>query len=386
MLLLLLALGALAGWVASRAGALLPARAHGPRHPIFVWSVTLPLWVAIAGFMAAVAPSAGYLWTLPLFVAGAGLLIVPAANAPAVRAISVVILAAAGTLWLRDTLDLFRFVVALLGRLPLITPVWVYAALLLGAGAMIVPPLIAAVAATRPLVRPALGTALLLAAVAVAGGFAYAAPAYTFDAPQRRAMRVFVEPEAATATYEVASQEPGLDLDAGAPGGWARVTDTAAGSVPWPRFPLPFVFRTTAPSPGPPPATVTEFTLKPVAGGTELTMSIAPQAAGLSVIFVAPEKVSPARTNFPGGVQRGRWRAIYTAIPPDGVTWRASFRTGVESALPSTTAVILSNRFPGGTGWQSLPAWLPQQNTVWRAETMWVLKPPATIAPVPAIR
>jgi hypothetical protein len=290
-----------------------------------------------------------------------------------------------GTLW-RDTIDLLFFVVALLGRLPLITPVWVYAAVMLAAGAMVMPPLIAAVAATRPLVRPALGTALLLAAVAVTGGFAYAAPAYTYNEPLRRAVRVFVEPDMSTATYEVASQEPGLDLEVGAPGGWYRATDTAPGSVPWPRFALPFVFRTTAASPGPPPATVTAFTLKPVAGGTELTMSVTPRAAGLTAIFVTPGGAAPSRSTLPGGVSRGRWRAVYVAIPPDGVTWTASFKPGLESALPSTMAVIVSPRFPGGTGWQGLPAWLPQQNTVWTLETMWVLKPPMTIAPVPALR
>ena len=386
MFLLMLALAMLAGWVASRAGAWLPSRAHGPRHPVFVWTVTLPVWVVLAGVMAAVAPSAGYLWTLPLLAAGLGLLAIPLTNVAAVRAVSVAILAVAGTLWLRDTLDLLRFVVAVMGRFPIVTPVWIYAALMLLAGTMVAPPLIAAVAAARPVVRPALGTALLLAAVAVTGGFAYAAPAYTYDAPQRRFARVLVEPDAQTATYEVASQEPGLDLDAGAPGGWSRTTDAAKGSVPWPRFGLPFVFRTTAPSPGPPPATVTAFTLKPLPGGTELTMSVTAQAPGLTVVFLAPEGVEPSRSNLPGAEQRGRWRARYVAIPPDGVTWRASFKTGVESALPSTLAVIQSPRFPGGTGWQGLPAWLPQQNAVWHFETLWVLKPPVTIAPVPPLR
>ena len=33
----------------SALGALLPARAHGPRHPMLVWSVTLPLWVGAGG-------------------------------------------------------------------------------------------------------------------------------------------------------------------------------------------------------------------------------------------------------------------------------------------------------------------------------------------------
>lgn len=385
MLLLLLVLGAMAAWAAIRAGALLPMRAHGTRHPIFVWSVTLPLWVVLAGVIAAKAPSAGYLWTLPLFTAGIGLLAVRADNAPAVRAISVVVLAVAGTLWLRDTFELLRFVVALMGRLPLITPVWVYAAIILAAGAMVAPPFIATVAATRPLARPAIETALLLTALAVTAGMSYAAPAYTYDQPQRRAARVFVEPDAATATYEVASQEPGLDLDTGAPGGWYRVTDTAQGSVPWPRFVHPFVFRTTAPSPGPPPAAVSVFTLKPVAGGTELTMTVVPQKPGVSVAFLAPEQLTPARSNLPGIVQRGHWRAVYSAVPAEGVTWRASFKSGSEAKLPSATAIVIAPRFPGGSGWQSLPAWLPQQNAVWHLEVMWALRPPSIIAPVPPL-
>src|SRR4029079_7245190 len=148
-------------------------------------------------------------------------------------------------------------------------------------------------------------TAILIAAVAITGGLAWAAPAYTYNEPQRRYARVFVEPDMSTATYEVASQEPGLDLDTGAPGGWYRATDTARGSVPWPRFAFPFVFRTTAPSPGPAPATVTAFTMTQVPGGTEVTMSITPQAAGLTAIFVAPADVTPSRSSLPGIVRWG---------------------------------------------------------------------------------
>ena len=53
---------------------------------------------------------------------------------------SIVVLAVAATLWLRDTVELFRFLVAVFGRLPIVTPVFVYAALLAAAGVMIVPP------------------------------------------------------------------------------------------------------------------------------------------------------------------------------------------------------------------------------------------------------
>ena len=68
---LLLAVAALVGWIVSRAGAWLPARAHGLRHPLVAWTVTLPVWIALAAGAFMLAPSAVYLWTIPLFVAGA---------------------------------------------------------------------------------------------------------------------------------------------------------------------------------------------------------------------------------------------------------------------------------------------------------------------------
>ena len=385
MFLMLLALGVLAGWGSVRLGALLPARAHGPRHPVIVWTLTLPVWVVAAGVTAAAAPTAGYLWTLPLLAAGLGLLAIPVANIAALRALSVLVLAVAGTLWVRDTAELLRFVVALMGRMPMITPFWIYAALMLACGAMVVPPFIAAAAATKPIVRPSIVTAILLVAVVVTTAFAYAAPAYTHAQPQRRSARAIVEADAATATYEVASQEPGIDLESGAPGGWYRATDTPKASIAVGRYAQPFVFRTTAPSPGSPPASVTEFSLRQLAAGTELTMTVVPHAPGLTAIFTLPEGVVPQRSSFPG-IVRGRWRAVYMGVPEQGVTWRASFKSGAESKLPSTIAAVVSSRFPGGTGWQSLPSWLPQETVVWDLDVAWILRTPPVIAPVPPIR
>jgi hypothetical protein len=386
LFLMLLAVGALAGWLVVRLGAILPVRAHGSRHPVLVWSVTLPLWVGIAGVMAALAPSAGYLWTLPLLTIAVGLLAVPLANVAAVRAVSVAALAIAGSLWLFDTVELLRFMVPLFGRLPIITPIYVYPALMLACGAMVVPPFIASAAAVKPLLRPSLVTTALLVAVAVTIGFAYFSAAYTYAQPQRRSARVLVEPDAATATYEVASQEPGIDLEAAAPSGWYRVTDAPATSVPVGRLAQPFVFRATAPSPGAPPASVTEFALKSVTAGTELTMTIVPREPGLTALFVLPEGITPARSNLPGVVTRGRWRLGYIGVPPEGVTWRASFKPGLEPRLADTRGVVVSPRFPGGGGWQSLPAWLPQQNTVWDLDVAWILPASAPIPPVPPLR
>jgi hypothetical protein len=382
---LLLCVGALAGWLVARAGAWLPARAKGPRHPLVAWSLALPVWIVLCGTGAAIAPSAGFLWSLPLLIAGIGLLAVPAASVPAVRAISVVVLAVAGTLWLRDTIELMRFMVCVLGRLPIVTPAFVYAALMLACGAIVVPPFVSAAAATQPIVRPSAITAILLVAVATTAGLEYASPAYTYAQPQRRHARVLIEPSATTATLEVGAIEPGLDLDAGAPGGWSRTTDAPSGSVPWPRMPLPFVFRTTAPAPGAAPATVSSFSLTPVAGGTELSMTVVPQTPGLTVLFMLPRGLQPARTNLPGRSVGDRWQATFVAIPTEGLTWRASFRKGREADLADARAVVVSHRYPGGAGWQSLPAWLPQDRAVWTMTVAWALSP-APIAPVPALR
>lgn len=380
----LLFLGTLAGWVIVRLGMWIPMRAHGPRHPILAWSMTLPIWIVLAGTTASLTPSAGYLWTLPLLVAGVGLLAAPVAHPPVVRAISVAVLAVSGTLWLRNTVELLMFAVALLGRLPIITPVYAYAVLMLAAAVMIVPPFIAAVAVVRPVLRPSIITALLLAVTAVTGVAAYRAPAYTPQNPQRREAQVIVDPSRPTAVYEVGGQEPGLDLAPGAPSGWLRATDAPPAAVPFSRLSGPFVFRTAAPAPGPAPAVMTGFSVMPVAAGTELSMTVLPRQPGLVLLFVLPDGVKPARSNLPGAVVAGRWRAIYVAAPAEGVTWRASFAGGPDPGVASAQAVVVSPRFPGGEGWQSLPGWLPQEHAVWQMRVRWILEHP--IAPVPPLR
>jgi hypothetical protein len=383
-LLYLLSLGTLAAWSVARLGMWIPLRARGPRHPMLAWSVSLPVWIIAAGIMASTAPIAGYLWTLPLLVAGICLLFAPIAHPAVVRSISVLVLAISGTLWLRNTIDLMLFAVALLGRLPIVTPVYAYAALMLCAAVMIVPPFVAAIAAARPMLRPSFVTALLLAATVVTAVFAYRAPAYTAANPQRRTARVIVDPAAQTATYEVAGQEPGLDLAPGGPSGWTRVSDAPASVIPFGRLNEPFVFRAAAAPPGPAPAVMTALAISPVQGGSELSMTVVPKQPGLTVLFVLPEGVRPARTNLPGAVVAGRWRAIFVAPPAEGVTWRAAFPPGVDAKLAGVQAAVTSARFPGGDGWQSLPAWLPQEHAVWEVRVRWVLERP--IAPVPPLR
>jgi len=386
LFLLLLATGAVVAWGMSRGGLWLPRRAHPVRHQAMTWSATLPVWIALAAGALWFAPAAAYLWALPLLIAGLVTSVAPVQHDWAVRIGSILVLAVSGTLWLHETAELLRFIVAIMGRLPIVTPSFVYAAVISAAAMMVAPPLIAIIASDRPLGNPWGITAALLFAVAIAIGAVYMAPAYTNSEPLRRSVRAVQDGDAPTATWEVASVEPGLDLGAGAPAGWMPATDTlAASGVPMGRYSFPFVFRTTGPSLGAAPASVSGFSLRPLPEGTHVTLSVTPTQPGIAVTFVLPEGVTPARTSLPGIIRNNRWIATYIAVPPEGIAWEASFRKGAEPALPNIRLAFSSSRLPGGDGWQSLPHWLPQETTVWSAGATWIL-PAQVIAPVPPLR
>ncbi len=385
--LLLVAVGATAGWAMTRAGVWLPPHLRAPRNPIVTWSLALPVWLILAAAAAWLAPAAAYLWTLPLLAAGAVLVIVRHDNVALIRVASIVILAVAGTLWLRNAVDLLRFATAVLGRLPLITPVYAHAAILAGAGMMIAPPLLAATAREQPATRPALITGLCLLAVAVAAGAAALAPAYTNEHPLRRHIRALQEPDNRT-IWEITSVEPGIDLAPGAPAGWTRATDTVSTSVPWGRFRDPFVFRTTGIPLGPVPADIAGFTIKPFEGGSEVSVTIIPRRRSLAISFVLPTGVTPLTSSFPGAERLGQWTATFIAPPPEGIAWRATFRSADAARLRDLRLAITDSGFPNGNGWQRLPDWLPQDHTVWAATATWVVDPAtlAAVEPVPPLR
>ena len=384
LFLLLVVVGTTVGWAVARFGRWLPPRAHGLRHPIVAWSVSLPVWLLFAVGALWVLPDAAYLWLLPLLVAGIVLTAIPPMNTAAVRAGSVAVLAAAGTLWIPNTVDLLRFAVAELGRLAIVTPPFVFAAMLAVSGVMIVPPLLATSASTRPIVRPSLTTAICLFAIAVAAGYAYLAPAYTEDAPLRRYARVIQDGDG-PAVWDVASVEPGLDLGDGAPIGWTTADSAPAVSAPMRRLPHPFVFRTTSPGLGPAPVSVASFATEPLAAGTELSVSIVPRMTGLTVSFVLPPGMHPARSNLPGAARLGRWTATYVAVPPEGVAFRASFG-GTPASLKDFRILVSTQSSARDGGWP-LPAWLPTSRIAWAVEANWIVDPFALpIAPVPPLR
>lgn len=385
---LLLVVGIAVGWAFARLGQWLPQRAHGPRHPAIVWTVALPVWIVLAIGAFWLAPGASDLWMLPLLTAGLLLSILPSSNAPAVRAASVVILAVAGVLWIHNTIDLLHYLVALLGRLPLVTPPFIYAGLMAAAGVMLVPPFISIVAREQPLLRPSLTTAICLLAIAIAAGVAYATPAYTFEQPLRRHVRVVHERDR-PGEWQVGSLEPGLDLGPGAPDGWKTgnpAQEATTFRMPLRNLPHPFVFHLNGPAAGAPPMAISDVTLEPVTAGSELTITITPKVTGVMVWFVMPQGVQPARASLPGAMRdrSGRWTAIYVAPPLDGLVFRASFGAADVSRIKEMRVLATVQGF--GEGWQA-PSWLPQDRTVWSGDATWVIDPfSLPIAPVPPLR
>jgi hypothetical protein len=159
-------------------------------------------------------------------------------------------------------------------------------------------------------------------------------------------------------------------------------------SVPWGRYAFPFVFRTHAPPLGPAPARLGAFSVEPVAGGVRMTLAVVPEEPGLTIALVLPAGLSPARSSLPGVSRLGRGTATFIAPPPEGISWEASFSGGVEAQLRETRVMVTAPGLPGGSGWQRLPAWLPQEAAAWTATATWVLAASSApgIAPVPALR
>jgi hypothetical protein len=118
-----------------------------------------------------------------------------------------------------------------------------------------------------------------------------------------------------------------------------------------------------------------------VAAGTEVTLAVVPRRAGLSVSFVAPAGLTPARSSLPGVLRLGRWTATYVALPSDGIAWRASFASTAVDQLRELRVAVTDTGFPSGEGWQRLPAWLPQERAVWSGTATWVV-PAGAVRPL----
>ena len=371
LLLLLVTSGVVIGCMAVRLSTLVVKSSAGP---VLVWCLTLPVWIAFAIATERLAPAASFLWTVSLLGAGLALAFAPLHRPVSVRVASIFIFIIVGTLWIRDTLQLYHFMVPVLGREPILTPVWLYPAFLLGSGVMIGPPLIAVVTGSRRrLLRPGRAAALGVAAVVMAAGLAYVAPAYTEERSLRRYVRYVQEEGTNGRFWEVGSNEASLDLAPGADQfDWRLVDAPPPVAVPVGRFRHPFVYRASAAAGTAPPAAVSAR-LQPRGAEVDLEVAVRPLAEGLSATFVLPPAVLPMRTNFPGVVQAsGHWAATYVAIPETGIVFSATFAAAHAAALHNAAVIIRSFELPGGTGWQRLPSWLPQDRAVWQARAHYI--------------
>jgi hypothetical protein len=86
-----------------------------------------------------------------------------------------------------------------------------------------------------------------------------------------------------------------------------------------------------------------------------------------------PAGITPARSSLPGALRLGRWTATFIAPPADGIVWRASFPASDAGRIQDIRVVVTDFGFPGGSGWQRLPDWLPQDRAVWSGTATWVV-------------
>jgi hypothetical protein len=349
----------------------LPLRFQGSSTPTVVWAVTLPFWLLLGFALSSMAPRAAYLWILPLFAAGVTLALLPL-RMRIVQAASVFVLFVTAVLWIPDWWTLWMFVVAQMGRLPIVTPVAVYAALVIVFAIMIVPAGWAAFGSMRqgrpPILRPGLVTSMLLVLLVIAAGMVYRAPAYTVDRPLRGDFRLVQLPD--RARWEIGSTEPWLDFgwSAGAPRSWRPWTHPDQETSPIAPLRQPFLYESAAPRSEVPGAIRVTDTL--VDGQTELRIIVTSPPAS-TVTFVMPPGVTPDQPSLAGVVSRGRWKAAFSAPGAEGIEFTARI-PAIQARLEDAFVVIRTPGLPGGSGWQGLPSWLPVERVVWSAGAVYV--------------
>jgi hypothetical protein len=383
--------GILGPWLMTRLALVVPERVRYAREPASIWGVTLPIWCVITAVFELKAPLASPLWAVSLALAGAALAVVPPARTAWMRAASMLVLAVTLVFFLGDGLMLFEFLVAVLGRLPIVAPVWVLPGFIAFIGVMIAPP---AAAALIGLVEGRRGHGsmggVLLAAFALTLGLAYMAPAYTADRPARRSVVYVNDLLTGQAWWEVGGNEPGLDLansaeqaarwrpiDRGTPIPASVTVGSASGA---------FKFRRPAestPAPARVIARIVPATDSP--GQIDYEVAVTPQREGLGATLHLPPALVPVRATPVGGSCPNTWCATYLAVPPEGMTFRVRLPIAATPSLASAAVTIGTSTLPGSDG-RRLLSWLPQERTDWTTYAQWIVRPESAVqVPVEAV-
>jgi len=360
-------------WVGAQVAALMPESGRPIREPRATWWVALPLWIGLAIFMQRSAPTAAYLVTLPLF--GVGLLaLVAGGTTTRLRLVSLLVLVDAAFFGLSDLPRLLGFLVPMFGWLPLVAPVWLFPALFAVVGALVAPPLSAALAGLAPRALTPLRVGGVIALVVVLTGYqALDATAYTADRPERRQARYVQDDVKGEAWWEVGGLEPGLRLAGAGPDGarWMRVTDGPGVSIRLGQVNQPIVFRTPSQPATTPPADIRATLTRPADDRAQVEITIVPRE-NLIARLVLPRDLMPRESTIPGQVSAGQWSATYVSPPQSGLKVRLMFdRWGDRSASP-ILVTLTTLGLPGGTGRLKLPAWLPQATATWRARSVFI--------------
>ena len=341
-LFLLLALAATtSGWLLFRLVALPRLRWRPPRSASAVWLPTLVVWMCLALALARAAGPAAFLCVLPLLLASAPLATGGFRRTPVITA-SVLAATSTVVLLLRETLLFAAFLPPLLSGAGIVTPVWVFPALVGGLAVMLAPPLLAlCVAECRR--RPRFVTRALIVATAAAFAWSFSAPAYTALRPLRVSVGQLTTAEDGGAHVVMSSSEPILEFGGAAPVLIPGMPD----SRDLRRLVRGAFVATGRVAPTPPPATV-HVTETAVGYDLALRVKVLPTQAGLSAAITLPEGVTPVRSTIPGVVSHGRWRALYVAVPVPG-GFECELVVASEDASLAREGLVLV-RAPGASG------------------------------------
>ncbi len=230
----------------------------------------------------------------------------------------------------------------------------------------------------------------LLAAFAITLSLAYMAPAYTADRPARRSVVYVHDTLTGQAWWEVAGNEPGLDL--------AHASDQAARWRPVDRgTPIPAsvtvgaasgAFRFRRPGEATPAPARVVARIVPAAdspGQIDYEVAVTPQRDGLGATLHLPTAIVPVRATPVGTQCRASWCSTFLAIPPEGMTFRVRMPAAATPSLSSAAVTIGSWALPGSDGRRLLP-WLPQERTDWTTYAQWVIRPESAVeVPVEAV-
>ena len=203
-------------WLVRRLATALPPALRPDGTPFGVWYAALPVWILMLVAALLHAPAASYLVSMPLLAAAllAGPAVGVAGTGDALRTwparvASALVAMLVWILWAPDLVVLLPFVVTLLGRLPVVTPTWVYPVAFFVAGIVLWPPMLAVlVGRVQWRLAHSVAGSVLMVALVVSGLLAWMAPAFTAERPQQRSAMFIDDRVRQTAQWALYGNEP----------------------------------------------------------------------------------------------------------------------------------------------------------------------------------